>query len=141
MSGYSVLDLVIAVSAMIFDVYLIFKVMSLQSRIAKLEERIARVEHHFSRMCDGTLLVTHGQFLCFKNSYYDSVNEIKKDIKQLKEFKMSREEASPAVMYICDGKACEKCGAALGDSECTHTSDVRHAKNFVATGKNSYMEE
>lgn len=29
------------------------------------------------------------------------------------------------IFYLCDRQACEKCS-----EECTHTSDITHAKNF-----------
>lgn len=29
------------------------------------------------------------------------------------------------IYYLCDRRACEKC-----NSDCTHTSEIRHAKNF-----------
>lgn len=42
-----------------------------------------------------------------------------------------------SVLYLCDRKACgenHKCG------ECSHTSDIVHAKNFEKIGK-SYFEK
>lgn len=33
------------------------------------------------------------------------------------------------IYYLCDRRACEKC-----NPDCTHTSDIRHAKNFRVVG-------
>lgn len=38
--------------------------------------------------------------------------------------------------YLCDGKACDDCHA----TECKHTSDIRHAKNFSKESSNVYFE-
>lgn len=40
--------------------------------------------------------------------------------------KASRDRDRPNVKYLCDHRACERCS----NSECDHTSDIRHAKNF-----------
>lgn len=41
------------------------------------------------------------------------------------------------VLYICDRRACKTCDGDL----CTHTTDIRHAANFIAIGEDGdYME-
>ena len=40
-----------------------------------------------------------------------------------------------AVLYLCDGKACEVCSP-----ECNHTSDISHAVNFKKEPGENYWE-
>lgn len=40
----------------------------------------------------------------------------------------------PKVMYVCDGRACEKCFSAGRETDCNFTQNVRHAKNFRLCG-------
>ena len=37
------------------------------------------------------------------------------------------------ILYLCDRKACDNCSY----PKCKHTSDFRHAKNFIVTFQNS----
>lgn len=37
----------------------------------------------------------------------------------------------PKVLYLCDGRACDKCNYGFS---CRHTTDIRHAKNFRILG-------
>lgn len=48
-------------------------------------------------------------------------------------------ENNVIVEYVCDQKACVNCNY----PECTHTRDIRHAKNFVAIfiGKRAVFSE
>ena len=39
------------------------------------------------------------------------------------------------VFYLCDRRACEKCGP-----ECSHTTDIRHAANFCVRKNGSMWE-
>lgn len=41
------------------------------------------------------------------------------------------------VAYECDRLACDNCHP----ETCSHTTDIRHAKNFVLVGDDRYMEE
>lgn len=42
------------------------------------------------------------------------------------------------VLYLCDGKSCvDTCSG----TECKHTSDITHAKNFVKSDDGSYWEK
>lgn len=40
------------------------------------------------------------------------------------------------IIYICDRRACKQCNA-----ECMHTTDIKHAKNFVKLPTGAYWEE
>lgn len=42
------------------------------------------------------------------------------------------------ILYLCDGT---KCGDTCPGTECKHTSDITHAKNFVKGDYNSYWEK
>lgn len=42
------------------------------------------------------------------------------------------------VLYLCDGK---QCGETCPSTECRHTSDIFHAKNFVKGDYDSYWEK
>ena len=42
------------------------------------------------------------------------------------------------VLYLCDQKKCEKCSAPEG--LCFHTTDIRHATNFIEVDEGIYME-
>lgn len=42
------------------------------------------------------------------------------------------------ILYLCDGK---QCGDSCPSTECKHTSDIFHAKNFVKSDYNSYWEK
>lgn len=47
-------------------------------------------------------------------------------------------EKNPSVLYICDKRACNSC-----NEPCEHTTDIRHAKNFVianGTSEPIFME-
>ena len=48
----------------------------------------------------------------------------KKKIQHVKNFKKP-----DAILYMCDGKACDRPSTSCG-TECFHTTDVRHARNF-----------
>lgn len=48
-----------------------------------------------------------------------------------------KDEHPTQVAYVCDNEAC---GAACS-TECHHTTDVRHARNFECVGENQYMEK
>lgn len=55
----------------------------------------------------------------------------KQDFSKCVQFLISAFEAERSkreVLYVCDRRACDKCMRA--DSACTHTKDIRHAKNF-----------
>lgn len=41
------------------------------------------------------------------------------------------------IAYLCDRMACDNCHP----ETCSHTTDIRHAKNFVLVGDDRYMEE
>lgn len=41
------------------------------------------------------------------------------------------------IAYICDGKECE---SGCSDSECTHTTNISHAKNFRLIEPDTYIE-
>lgn len=41
------------------------------------------------------------------------------------------------IAYLCDRHACPNCHP----ETCSHTTDIRHAKNFVLLGDDRYMEE
>lgn len=45
-------------------------------------------------------------------------------------------EEYPRVAYVCDRKMCEECA-----SDCNHTFDIRHAKNFECIADNEYFEK
>lgn len=60
----------------------------------------------------------------FANEYIDDRN--------------ARPEAVVDTLYICDRT---KCGDICPGTECKHTSDVAHAKNFVKGEDNSYWEK
>lgn len=40
------------------------------------------------------------------------------------------------VAYVCDGRVCDLCSY----SECHHTLDIHHAKNFTETEPGKFME-
>lgn len=42
------------------------------------------------------------------------------------------------IAYICDEKACDGCGGVVRD--CYHTTDIRHAKNFVELPGGKFIE-
>ena len=46
------------------------------------------------------------------------------------------QEKDAQVLYVCDRTACLQCHP----ETCSHTSDVRHAKNFFIIGGDRYME-
>ena len=50
-----------------------------------------------------------------------------------------RSENDVVITYICDRKACVHCD----DTNCAHTSDIRHAANFEShmSGMKTYFEE
>lgn len=53
-------------------------------------------------------------------------------------YKRDIEDADRKTFYLCDGKACgenHNCG------ECSHTTDVTHAKNFKYDGLGGYWEQ
>ena len=39
------------------------------------------------------------------------------------------------IVYVCDREACENCS-----TECNHTSDIHHAKNFTEVAPGKFME-
>lgn len=41
------------------------------------------------------------------------------------------------IAYLCDRLACDNCHP----ETCSHTTDIRHAKNFVLLADDRYMEE
>ena len=46
----------------------------------------------------------------------------------------------PKIIYLCDRKKeCNKHGACGQD--CKHTTDIRHAVNFISLGDGNYVEE
>ena len=52
------------------------------------------------------------------------------------------------ICYVCDGKACEahgrrggSCYLRRGADGCHHTSDIRHAVNFVERSDGSFFEK
>lgn len=42
------------------------------------------------------------------------------------------------ILYLCDGK---QCGDSCPSTECKHTSDITHAKNFIKGDYDSYWEK
>jgi hypothetical protein len=44
-----------------------------------------------------------------------------------------------SVAYVCDEKQCSNCGELLM-RDCYHTTDIRHAKNFVEVEPGKFME-
>lgn len=53
-------------------------------------------------------------------------------------YKRDINDADKKPFYLCDGKACgenHNCG------ECSHTTDITHAKNFHYDGHNGYWEQ
>lgn len=42
------------------------------------------------------------------------------------------------ILYLCDGK---QCGDSCSSTQCKHTSDISHAKNFVKSDYDSYWEK
>lgn len=42
------------------------------------------------------------------------------------------------ILYLCDGK---QCGDSCLSTECKHTSDITHAKNFIKGDYDSYWEK
>ena len=64
----------------------------------------------------------------------------KQDFSKCVEFLISAVEAERSkrkVLYICDRRACDECIGA--DSNCTHTTDIRHAKKFESF-KGAFLE-
>ena len=57
------------------------------------------------------------------------------DVRKCSECEYKRKEER--VMYLCDGKTCSKCD----NSECHHTYDISHAKNFKYVGDGKYIEK
>lgn len=55
------------------------------------------------------------------------------DVRKCSECEYKRAE----VVYICDGEYCAQCNA----SECHHTCDISHAKNFEFIGNGIYIEK
>ena len=53
--------------------------------------------------------------------------DIKNTINVLKNLKIA---------YLCDGTACKNCSG-----DCTHTADIRHAKNFKEVAPGKFMEK
>ena len=47
-------------------------------------------------------------------------------------------EGRTDILYLCDGK---RCGETCQSSECKHTTDISHAKNFVKDDYDSYWEK
>ena len=43
---------------------------------------------------------------------------------------------SKRIIYLCDRKACKKCG-----SVCAHTDKIDHARNFEKVAENVYFEK
>lgn len=72
-------------------------------------------------------------------SKYDEVDPLtgkyKNDIKELD--LIFKEKSKPNILYICDHRACASCS----NSECNHTSDIRHAMNFELLGRNFWEKE
>lgn len=46
-------------------------------------------------------------------------------------------DKNAGVMYLCDLRACKKCSYPI----CSHTTDIRHAKNFVSTNDSFWEME
>ena len=49
---------------------------------------------------------------------------------------MAEQIKEPKVFYLCDRRACRKCGA-----ECSHTTDVTHAVHFHVLADNMFVED
>ena len=47
-------------------------------------------------------------------------------------------EKTADILYLCDGK---QCGDSCPSTECKHTSDISHAKNFCKGDYDSYWEK
>lgn len=46
------------------------------------------------------------------------------------------------IAYLCDGEGCAAgSGHCCLHTECTHTFDIHHAKNFKMIGKGTFFEE
>lgn len=55
---------------------------------------------------------------------------------QMRRIKQLEDEKDRSIVYVCDR---EMCGDSCHD-ECTHTSDIDHAKNFQKIAENKYAE-
>lgn len=53
-----------------------------------------------------------------------------------KVFETDERAPDPAVLYICDRRACEAC-----NFECKYTQDIRHAKHFELFERTMYEQE
>ncbi len=51
-----------------------------------------------------------------------------------------KDKARPKVMYECDRRACAKGCNTHSGGRCSHTEDIRHAKNFQMTPSGSFKE-
>lgn len=64
-----------------------------------------------------------------KETLIQKLKEQKKDFEQeLAEAKKAA--GGPDIVFLCDRRACDKCS----NSECKHTKNIRHAKNFELFG-------
>lgn len=50
-------------------------------------------------------------------------------------------ENKTTVLYLCDSKKCYEPESCKDRTECNHTMDIRHAKNFVQLRPNVYVEK
>jgi hypothetical protein len=67
--------------------------------------------------------------------------EHKQTLKDVIDKAGQRSDKNAKVFYECDGLACEECNAKSGGL-CFHTSDIRHAKNFMrAHPQGAYREK
>ena len=81
---------------------------------------------------------------CSKEKSFSCIGELLNHIEKSKERKKKTETveteiveaAERGIFFVCDHRACDSCDSKM--SGCTHTDDVRHAKNFQMAERDFY---
>ena len=75
----------------------------------------------------------------------DKIGELKASSKRSESIPLEvveggAEKAEAEIFYQCDRRACDVCER-VEDNPCRHTTDIRHAKNFILIGRDFCEKE